>query len=201
MGGRRVVGIIVACGLSLAACAKKSVPPPPPPVAVATLQEGQGALTASNIVSASARVESINQRTRMVTLRRANGERLRFQVSDEVRNLPQVRRGDLVNVTYYESVALRLKKPGRGGPSVTVDEDALRAPAGDLPAGAVGREVRVIAKVVALDRRNGNTTLELPSGKRLTFDVQDPSRLKRVRVGDRVEATYREALAITVEKQ
>jgi hypothetical protein len=197
MGGRRVVGIVVVCGLSLAACAKRSLPPPPPPVAVATLEEGKGSLTASNVVTATATVESINQRTRMVTLRRANGERIRFRVGDNVRNLPQVRRGDLVNVTYYESVALRLKKPGKL--KVTVDEDALLAPPGELPAGAVGREVRVLSKVVALDRRAGKATLELPTRERITFAVADPTRLKNIRVGDRVEATYREALAIRVE--
>ena len=202
MSGRRAVGLVIACGLSVAACAKHNPPPPPPPppAALATLHEGENSLSGSNVVTATATVEAINHKTRMVTLRRSDGERIRFHVGDEVRNLPQVRKGDRVNVTYYESVALRLRKPGHGRMGVTVDEAAARAQPGELPAGAVGREVQVTTKVVAVDRRAQTATLELPSKERLTFAVEDPSRLKRIKVGDLVQATYREAIAVTVAK-
>ena len=202
MRGRRGLGMVVACGLSLAACARQSPPsaPPPPPVAVATLREGPNSLNASNVVSATATVQSINRQTRTVTLRRSDGRLIRFHVGDDVRNLPQVRKGDLVNVTYYESVALHLRKPGRGHMGVTVDEDAARAQAGELPAGAVGREVKVTSKVVQVDRRNRTTTLEVPGGERITFAVEDPAQLKRLKVGDLVQATYREAIAVAVNK-
>ena len=202
MRGRRGLGIVVACGLSLTACAKRSPPPapPPPPVAMATLSGGPNSLSSSNTISATATVQSIDRRTRMVTLRRSDGELIRFNVGDDVRNLPQVRKGDLVNVTYYESVALHLRKPGRGHMGVTVDEDAARAQAGELPAGAVGREVKVTSKVVQVDRRNRTTTLEVPGGERITFAVEDPAQLKRLKVGDLVQATYREAIAVAVNK-
>jgi hypothetical protein len=198
MSGRRAVGIVVACGLSLAACAKPK--PPPPPVAVASIQEGKNSITSTNVVSATATVVSINHRTRMVTLLRSDGQRVRFRVSDEVRNLSQVRRGDQVNVTYYESVALHLGKRGSGRTGVTVDEDAARAQPGELPAGAVARQVTVTSKVVGIDRRNQSATLQLPSKERIAFPVEAPSRLDRLRVGDLVQLTYREAIAIAVEK-
>ena len=202
MRGRRGLGMVVACGLSLAACARQSPPsaPPPPPVAVATLREGPNSLNASNVVSATATVQSINRQTRTVTLRRSDGRLIRFHVGDDVRNLPPVRKGDLVNVTYYESVALHLHKSGRGRMGVTVDEDAARAQPGELPAGAVGREVKVTSKVVRVDRRNRSATLELPGGERITFAVEDPSQLSRLKVGDLVQATYREAIAVAVNK-
>ncbi|HKA28738.1 MAG TPA: hypothetical protein VKH82_05150 [Candidatus Binatia bacterium] len=198
MSGRHAVGIAVACGLSLAACAKPK--PPPPPVAVASVKEGKNSITSTNIVTATATVLAINHRTRMVTLLRSDGERVRFRVSDEVRNLSQVRKGDQVNVTYYESIALHLRKPGKGRVGVTVDEDAARAQPGELPAGAVAREVTVTSKVVGIDRQNQSATLQLPDRERMTFPVQDPSRLDRVRVGDLVQLTYREAIAIAVAK-
>jgi Cu/Ag efflux protein CusF len=202
MRGRRGLGIVVACGLSLTACAKQSPAPapPPPPVAVATLREGPNSLSSSNAISATATVQSINRQTRMVTLRRSDGELIRFNVGDDVKNLPQVRKGDLVSVTYYESVALHLRKPGRGHMGVTVDEDATRAQPGELPAGAVGRKVKVTSKVVRVDRRNRSVTLELPSGEHITFAVEDPSQLRRLKVGDLVQATYREAIAVAVNK-
>ena len=202
MRGRRGLGIVVACGLSLTACAKQSpATAQPPPVAVATLREGPNSLSSSNAISATATVQSINRQTRMVTLRRSDGELIRFNVGDDVKNLPQVRKGDLVNVTYYESVALHLRKPGRGHMGVTVDEDAAQAQPGQLPAGAVGREVKVTSKVVQVDRRNRSVTLELPSREHITFAVEDPSQLRRLKVGDLVQATYREAIAVAVNKR
>ena len=198
MSGRHVVGIAVACALSLAACAKPK--PPPPPVAVTSVKEGKNSITSTNVVTATATVVAINHRTRMVTLLRSDGERVRFRVSDEVKNLSQVRKGDQVNVTYYESLALHLRKPGKGRVGVTVDEDAARAQPGELPAGAMAREVTVTSKVVGIDRQNQSATLQLPDKERMTFPVQDPSRLDRVRVGDLVQLTYREAIAIAVAK-
>ena len=130
----------------------------------------------------------------------ACGQLIRFHVGDDVTNLPQVRKGDLVNVTYYESVALHLRKPGRGRMGVTVDEDAARAQPGELPAGAVGREVNVTSKVVHVDRRNRSVTIEVPGRERITFAVEDPSQLSRFRAGDLVQATYREAIAVAVNK-
>ena len=199
MTGRRAVGILVACGVSLAACAKHRVPTPPPPVAVQTVQEGKNSITGTNVITATATVQSINHRTRMVTLRRSDGERVRFHVGDEVQNLSQVRRGDQVNIAYYQSVALRLRKPGSAKTGVTVDTAAARAEPGELPAGAVARELTV--KVVAVDRQSGAVTLKLPSEERMTFTVEDPDRLARIRVDDLVQATYREAIAVAVNKQ
>jgi Cu/Ag efflux protein CusF len=198
MSGRHAVGIAVACALSLAACAKPK--PPPPPVAVTSVKEGKNSITSTNVVTATATVVAINHRTRMVTLLRSDGQRVRFRVSDEVRNLSQVKKGDQVNVTYYESIALHLRKPGTGRVGVTVDEDAARAQPGELPAGAMAREVTVTSKVVGIDRQNQSATLQLPDKERMTFPVQDPSRLDRVRVGDLVKLTYREAIAIAVAK-
>src|SRR5215831_19248490 len=106
MSGRRAAGILVACGLSLAACAKPK--PPPPPVAVTSIEQGKNSITTTNVVTATATVLAIDHQTRMVTLLKSNGEHVRFRVSDEVRNLRQVKRGDQVNVTYYESIALHL---------------------------------------------------------------------------------------------
>ena len=84
---------------------------------------------------------------------------------------------------------------------MTVGRGASARKPGELPAGAVARGLTVTAKVVGVDRRSGAVTLELPSEERMTFKVEDPDRLDRMRVGDLVEATYREAIAVAVDKQ
>ena len=102
-----------------------------------------------------------------------------------MKNLPQVKKGDEVNVSYYESVALQLRKPGEATPGVTVAEEAERAKPGELPAGAVAEVATVTAKVVTVDRRKHTATLELPNQETVTVKVNDPARLDRVKVGDR----------------
>jgi len=58
--------------------------------------------------------------------------------------------------------------------------------------------VTVTASVIALDPPTQTVTLK---GPKQTVDVKvaDPEQFKRISVGDQVEATYTEALAISVE--
>jgi len=199
MSGCRALGVVIIGGLALAGCAWTSSIPPLPWMA-ARVEDGKGTRTASDLVTASAVVEAIDQKSRMVTLKERDGQRLRFKVSDDVKNLQQVKKGDQVNVSYYASVMLQLRKPGDATPGVTVAEEAERAKPGELPAGAVAEVVTVTAKVVEVDRRGHTATLELPNREKLTVKVNDPARLGRVRSGDLVEATYREAIAVAVER-
>ncbi len=198
MTRRRIIGTIVAGALALAGCARTS--PPPPPTAAVAVERGAGTLYAGAIVTATAVVEAIDQTTRMVTLRRANGERLRFRVSDDVQNLAQVRRGDDVTVSFYESVALRLQKPGEATPGVKVAEGVGRAEAGEMPAAWAAEAITVTAKVAGIHPGKRSVTLTVPDREPLTIKVEDATLLDRVRVGDTVQATYREALAVAVER-
>jgi hypothetical protein len=176
-------------------CAKEVPPPPPPTVAV---EEGPG--EAAALVTATATVEAVDQKTRMVTLRTADGEQIRFRAGENVRNLAQVRKGDLVKVTYSESIAVRLRETRSGRPSMSVTEEVERAALGQKPGGLVVRQVNITAKVIAVDRRKQMVTLEGPERNVVSLKVADPRNLEGVEPGEMVEATYREALGISVEK-
>jgi Cu/Ag efflux protein CusF len=76
-----------------------------------------------------------------------------------------------------------------------------KAPATTEKKPAVGeaRVVKVKGTVVAVDKVNRTITLKGPK-RTLTLDVQDPSKLEVVKVGDPVVAAYVEAVAIEVKK-
>jgi hypothetical protein len=196
------LGLLVATTLSIAGalgCAKsKEATPAPGPSVGVTQSAGPG--EASQAVTATATVEDVDQKNRLVTLRTADGERKQIKVGDEVRNLPQVKKGDVVTATYYESIAMALSEKPGGKPSVTVSEDMERAPLGAKPAGAVMRTTTLTAKVTAVDKKKQTVSLEGPQGGQVTLKVQDPSRLDGVEKGDLVEAVYREAVVISVDK-
>ena len=68
---------------------------------------------------------------------------------------------------------------------------------GDLPAGSA-RQVTVIADVVAVNAKTQTLTLRGPK-RTVDLRLRDPKQVKLVKVGDQVEATYTEALAVSVE--
>ncbi len=198
MMGLRTVAIGLAGGLALAACAHRPPPMPPPPTAVRTVEKVPGGVEVNQVLTVTAVVRRVDPRRRMVALVGPDGQVTTLRVGPGVRNLDRVRRNDHVVVSYTESVALRLKKPG-GPPEATVTEEVATAEPGQRPAAEVGDVVTATAKIVGIDRAGQTATLVGPRGRRLTVKVRDPALLDRVKVGDRVQATYREALAVSVE--
>jgi Cu/Ag efflux protein CusF len=146
-----------------------------------------------------ATVESIDQVTRTVTLRDSNGELSAFVAGDEVRNLAQVSVGDVVTLDYAAALAMRLAKSDSKVRERSVSEKMDRAAVGQMPAGTVVREIKVVASVEAIDAKKQMVTLRGPQ-QTVSMRVQDPAMLRGVKTGDMVEALYVEAMAIKVEK-
>ena len=86
--------------------------------------------SASQTVTATARVEAINHETREVTLLLENGDLFTSQVSDEARNLGQVSVGDVVYAHYTESVSIRVVESDGAEPEAYVEEDLARTAEG-----------------------------------------------------------------------
>jgi len=101
--------------------------------------ESSGPGSAAALVTTTATVTAINQKTRMVTLHTADGENITFKADESIRNLPQVHKGDVVTTSYYESLAVSVREVKGGKPSITTTEEVQRAPLGSMPAGVVVR--------------------------------------------------------------
>lgn len=193
--------LVAGAGLALSACAaNKPVPAPPPPtVSVSSSQTATGG-TVEETVTVTAAVQAIDVATRQVTLKGPDGELVTIKVSDDVKNLAQVKKGDLVTAAFYESIAYELKKKGTAEPGIAGAADAERAPLGARPGAVGGAAVAVTATITSIDKKTNTVTLKGPEGKSVKVKVKDPSRLEKVKVGDLVELTYTEAVAISVEK-
>jgi hypothetical protein len=92
-----------------------------------------------------------------------------------------------------------VKKPGQAVPGVAVAEDVATAKPGEKPAALGGRAVVVTSTIAAIDKQQGTVTLKALDGELTTIKVRNPSNLDKVTVGDLVEITYTEAVAIAVE--
>jgi hypothetical protein len=159
-----------------------------------------GRVVKESVVSVAATVVAIDQNTRVVTLRDSEGKEFDITVGPEVRNLPQVRRGDEVVATFFESMAITVRRPGEVEPGATSGDIVATAAPGQRPAGAAARQTTIVATVVGLNKSKGTVTVKGPRGKVVTVAARDPRRLDHVEVGDLLEVVYTEALAISVEK-
>jgi len=195
--GRWSVLVGVAGLLALAGCsATKSTTKETAAQAAPTPMAG---MIQENTVTATATVEKIDYKTRKVTLRGPDGKSTTITAGEQVRNLAQVKKGDTVVATYYESLAYEVKKPGEGAPGVSAAAEAKRAKPGETPGGVGAQVITVTTTIEAIDKKAGTATLKGPDGELTTVRPRDQSKLDNVRVGDLVEFTYTEALAIAVE--
>jgi Cu/Ag efflux protein CusF len=157
-----------------------------------------GTATIKGTTKVTATVQEIDAATRTVLLKTANGKVVEVEVGDEARNFDQLKVGDVVTAVYRESLTLNLKKKGGDAPSVEENPSMERTPAGAKPGGTLGREVKVVADVIAVNPKHKTVTLRGPKGNTLDLKVEDPAQLADIKKGDQVDAVYTEALAISV---
>ena len=158
-----------------------------------------GKASAVRRVEMSAQVVSIDKPTRTVTLKGPKGNVLDVVAGDDVRNFDQIKVGDFVVARYIEATTLELKKTTAGTGGASVREEVRRAKQGERPGVAGAREVTAMADVTALDPQNSTVTLKGPKGNEVTLSVRNPDQFKVVKKGDKVQVTYTEALALSVE--
>jgi hypothetical protein len=157
-----------------------------------------GMAGAAETVQVTATITAIDAATRAVTLKGPQGKELTLTAGPEVKNFAQMKVGDQVNVKYVEALTLELKKGSSAPVSRTETGAAGAAKPGQRPAGALGRQVTVVAEVVGVDPATQMVTLRGPQ-RTVELKVRDPEQFKLVAKGDRVEATYTEAVALAVE--
>lgn len=151
------------------------------------------------LLSVSATVQAVDQANRIVTLKGPEGEVFDLKVGPEVRNLPQVKVGDVVVVKYFEAVAIEVRKGGVGIRSAESQTAVSRAEPGQRPAGAIATTTTVVANVLKVDAARQIVTVEGPNGKRVKVKVKDPAVFQQVKAGEQVEMVITEAVAIGVE--
>ena len=155
--------------------------------------------TIADSVSVSATVEAIDLEKRIVTLKDENGAVSDIKVPKEVRNLDQVKKGDHVVATYHEAIAYEVFKPGTAMPGANEAMVTERAKHGEKPAAGVAQVDSVTATITKIDKADSKVTLKGPEGHSVTVKVKDPKKLEGVAVGDLVQLTYTQALAIAVK--
>ena len=184
----------------LAGCASDKGPKPAPPTVTMEESRGKNSMQMSETVTMEAKVVAINQKTREVTLLGSDGKKQTIHVGNEVKNLPQVKKGDMVTVAYRRAIVAKLKKKGSAKPNASAGEELYTAQPGEMPAAVGASVVHIVATITDIDKAKQEVTLKGPKGNSAVVAVKDPTVLDRVKKGDLVEIDYTEAIAVAVEK-
>ena len=143
----------------------------------------------------TSQVEAIDYQKRRVVLKGPDGKLRTFTAGKDIRNLEQVKAGDLVKVQLVEETALYVRKAS------DPPEATETAPKGQKPGVVFVDTMQVTANVEAVDYQKRTITLRGPHGNVATYKVGDAvKRLNEVKMGDQVVLRVTDSLAILVEK-
>jgi hypothetical protein len=157
--------------------------------------------SASQSITISAVVEAIDLESRVVTVRKPNGEALTITASDEARNLDQLEVGDILTAEYTESVSIEvMANDGMEADAAEVSA-TVRTKKGEMPGFAAVDATVVTATVEEINLEMNTFKLKGPDGTVDEYVARNPENLKRAAVGDLVVMTVTESVAIMVEEQ
>jgi hypothetical protein len=143
-------------------------------------------------------VESIQADTRTVTLKKPDGTFVSVVAGPDIKRFAEVKVGDKVNARYYENVVIRVKQPGEAE-----ELSGVRGTTGSeqvLPGGTKAKQVTISATISAIDTTTPSITFTGPNGWKYSSKVQDPEALAKVKVGDKVDIVWTQAMLVSLER-
>jgi len=196
-------------GLLLASCApKQEATQTASTTETAAPAESAGAAPAGPIARGSAAsiqavlsVEAIDHEKRHITLKGPQGNVAEFEVGPQATRFDEIKVGDKLHVKYDIAVVGELREPTaeeKSTPLVDVTSDPQRL-ASTSPAAAIGRVVRAVTTIDAVDKSAQTFTVKDPVEGSVAVHVEDPTVLEHLSVGQTIIVTFAESLALAVE--
>lgn len=148
----------------------------------------------SKPVTITATIEAIDPTTRVVTLKGPEGNSVDVTAPEQMEGFKKLKVGDQVTATYFNAVAVKVRKPGEPAPSTEPSSTTSRKEL--TPGSETRRQQTFTVTVEAVDLAAPSVTVKGPKGRVVTLAVSDPKHLENVKAGDTVDVTYYESLLI-----
>ena len=143
----------------------------------------------------TATVEAIEPATRSLTLKGPEGNYVSLTVPKDVTKFDAIKVGDTLTAKYYESLVLRLKPQGEK--DVDTSGAAVTKAANVKPGATAATQRTITATITAIDPKVPSITFTGPNNWKYSSRVEDTKALSKVKVGDRVDITWTEALLVS----
>jgi Cu/Ag efflux protein CusF len=154
-------------------------------------------VTVEHTQTGTATIVAIDQATRSVTLRYQNGDEDTFTVGPAVTRFAELKIGDTIRATYTESVVFEVRKPGATGPAGTAGVAAARNKS--MPGGTIAAIQTATVTVKAVDAATGSITVTTADGHTMRRIIENKKNLEGVKVGDKIDITYSQAVLLNAE--
>ena len=145
----------------------------------------------------TATVEAIEASSRTLTLKQADGTYVTTVAPPEMKRFSEIKIGDKVSARYYENMVIRMKRPGEKDVDTASQSTT---PSGQVsPGGTTAKQRTITATITAIDPKIPSITFSGPNGWRYSSKVQDRKAIEGVKVGDKVDITWTEALLVSLD--
>lgn len=186
---KSVYALFASIGLALSASALAQMPAKMVPLA-------------ADVMVLTATVDSVDMKTRVVTLKDANGNLAQMNVAKSVHDLGKVKKGDVFVVEHAQAIAVGLtaagkdQKPGASG----VHSVVMAGKGAAKPFEETQDTVYATVKISTIDYNSRVVTFTLPSGEKQKVKVA-PSvlGLEKFKAGDDVMVEFVDDTIITFE--
>jgi hypothetical protein len=182
--------------LALSSC---SSAPKVEKTSTAAYREGVPGGTLVEAYKITARVTGINEASRKVTLKAADGSSNTFAAGPGDRDFDQLRVGDQVRALVTRQLVVLLgvnNEPAEEGPVLPPILTAADDQAGVMRSDTMERT----ARIGAVDRKRRQATLVFPDGVSKVFAIRDDVDPRRVKVGANVAIRTSSSVVLTLRK-
>ena len=167
-------------------------------IAIPRIMMAQAKTVSSEMRVETGVVEAIDAATRKVTIRKADGTVVTTVAGPEITRFAEVKVGDKITARYYDTLILRVKQPGE--PEVASATRGTTGSEQTTPGGTKAKQMTLTVTITAIDPTTQSITFTGPQGWKYTSRVQDPEALAKVKVGDKVDIVWTEALLVSLER-
>jgi hypothetical protein len=159
-----------------------------------------GQAGAARAVKLTATVKAVDAATRTLTLEGKDGQTQTVKVGPEVKRFAEIAAGDTIAIQLEQGLLLEYQPAGAADVQPTVEAAGGRAAADQAPAAAAAAGVQATVTVTAIDLPNRVVVFQGPGGNVYQVKAGPKVQLEKLKVGDKLLATYAEAVAIKLEK-
>jgi len=150
-------------------------------------------------LTGTATIKTIDAAKRFVVLSGDDGSEVGVFAPPEFTRFNELRTGDRVSFTYYESTVFRVR-PAHGAKPAVSEEAAAIESSGALPGATFSHQSTATVTVEAVDRDAPSITVVTADRRVVSRKVEDRSLLDGIKRGDRIDITYTEALLANVTR-
>jgi hypothetical protein len=142
-------------------------------------------------------VEGIERANRELTVKRPDGTYDVFYMPTAIKRFDTLKVGDKITARYYENMVLQMKPPGAD--SVNTASAGVSKAQDGQPGMTAARQRTITATIAAIDPAVPSITFTGPNGWKYSSRVEDTKALEKVKVGDKLDITWTEALLLSID--